>query len=123
MLEHELWPDAGILIVTPRGALEAEDFQRLAAVVDPYLTEAGRLRGVMICAESFPGWAGFGALVSHIRFVKDHHQRVARIAAVTDSGFLSILPTIANHFVRADVRHFAYQEKQAAWEWLQGLTD
>lgn len=123
MLEYELWRDAGILVVCPKGALEAADFQRLAAEVDPYLDEAGQLRGLMIYAESFPGWSDFAALVSHIRFVKDHQQRIARIAAVTDSGFLSVLPRIANHFVRADVRHFAYQDRQAAVDWLQGRVD
>lgn len=119
MLEHELWRELGILIVTPKGALQAQDFERLAMEVDPYLAEAGQLRGLMIYAESFPGWADFAALVSHIRFAKDHQQRIARIAAVTDSGFLSILPKIANHFVKADVRHFAYADKQAALAWLQ----
>ncbi len=119
MLEHELWRELGILIVTPKGALEAQDFERLAREVDPYLTEAGKLRGLMIYAESFPGWTDFAALVSHIRFTKDHQHRIARIAAVTDSGFLSILPKIANHFVKADVRHFPYDQKQAALEWLQ----
>lgn len=123
MLEHELWPDLGILIVSPKGALEAADFQRLAAEVDPYLERAGQLRGLMIYAESFPGWQDFGALISHIRFVKDHQQRVTRVAAVTDSGFLSILPAIANYFVRADVRHFHYDQKDAALAWLQGQTE
>ena len=99
--------------------MQAQDFERLAMEVDPYLAEAGELRGLMIYTDSFPGWADFAALVSHIRFAKDHQQRIARIAAVTDSGFLSILPKIANHFVRADVRHFPYDQKQAALDWLQ----
>lgn len=123
MLEHELWSELGILMVTPKGALESADFVRLAAAVDPYLARSGVLRGLMIYADSFPGWADFGALVSHIRFAKDHQHQIARIAAVTDSGFLSVLPSIANHFVRADVRHFPYRDKQAALEWLQGLTE
>lgn len=123
MLEHELWPELGILTVTPRGALESEDFARLEAVVEPYLAQAGPLRGLMIYVESFPGWADFAALVSHIRFIKDHQRHIARVAAVTDSGFLSVLPSIANYFVHADVRHFPYRDKQVALDWLQGHTE
>lgn len=119
MLEHELWPELGILVVSPKGALEAADFERLAAEVDPYLERHGPLKGLMIYAESFPGWADFSALVSHFRFVKDHQHRVRRVAAVTDSGFLAILPAVANYFVHADIRHFHYDQKDAALAWLQ----
>lgn len=122
LLEHEFSPQTGILVVHPQGRLQSEDFRRLAAVVDPYLARAGQLRGVLIEAESFPGWSGFAALVSHFRFVKDHQRRVARVAAVTDSDFLTVLPRIANHFVRADVRHFPYDQRQAALDWLNGHT-
>jgi hypothetical protein len=40
----------------------------------------------MIHAESFPGWESFGAFVSHLKFVGDHHRQIERIAAVTNSG-------------------------------------
>ncbi len=50
----------------------------------------------MICAKTFPGWESFGALVSHLRFVKIHHRKIARIAAVTDSELLKIMPHIAS---------------------------
>lgn len=118
MIQHELRRDTGILIITPQGPLEKKDFEMLAREVDPYIQEKGRLNGLMIQAKSFPGWHDFAALVSHFKFVKNHHQHIAKIAAVTDSGFLSILPSIAKHFVRADVRHFDYNDKEKALQWL-----
>jgi hypothetical protein len=30
--------------------------------------------------------------------VKDHHQKIRNVAAMTESSFLSIMPHIANHF-------------------------
>jgi hypothetical protein len=45
----------------------------------------------MIHTESFPGWESFGAFVSHLKFVGDHHRQIERIAAVTNSGFLRIM--------------------------------
>lgn len=120
MLRHELLSEYGVLVVEPVGPLEAADFEALARVADPYIEQHGGLRGLMIVAPQFPGWADFGALVNHLRFVKDHHRRIARIAAVTDSGFLAILPKIASHFVAAKVQHFASDDRDAALNWLRG---
>jgi tRNA U38,U39,U40 pseudouridine synthase TruA len=122
MIQHELRHDTGILIVTPQGPLEKSDFEMLAREVDPYIEEKGGLNGLMIQAKSFPGWHDFAALVSHFNFVKDHHQRIAKVAAVTDNGFLAILPSIAKHFVQAEVRHFDYGDKEKALNWLSSAN-
>src|SRR6478735_757541 len=89
MLTHELLRDEGILILRPQGPLQAGDFTSLATVVDPYLEEHGTLRGIMVDAQSFPGWDSFAALVSHLEFVRDHHRLIGKIA-----------PQIAKHFVK-----------------------
>ena len=120
MLRHELLPEYGVLVLEPVGPLQTADFEALAKIVDPYIEQHGGLRGLMIAASRFPGWASFGALVSHIRFVKDHHRKIARIAAVTDDGFLAVLPRVASHFVDAEVRHFADGDRTAALSWLGG---
>jgi hypothetical protein len=119
MLKHELLPDEGVLILQPQGPLEAADFTSLASVVDPYIQSHGKLRGIMIDAPSFPGWNSFGALVSHLRFVRDHHQLVGKIAAVSDSPVLSAAPQLARHFVKAEVRHFSAHERTTALAWLR----
>ncbi len=119
MIRHELLSEDGILIVTPIEALKESDFEDLTKEVDPFIEKQGSLTGLVIEAESFPGWDSFGALISHIRFVREHHQRIKKVAAVTDSGFLSILPIVAQHFVDAEVKHFAFSEKEAAMKWIR----
>ena len=119
MLNSELLKEDRILIVSPDDALEASDFERLASHIDPFIEENGSLNGLMIYTESFPGWENFAGLVSHIKFVKNHHKQIKKVAAVTDSGIASFLPTIAKHFVDADIRHFNYQDKDAALSWLK----
>ncbi|MCX7892812.1 MAG: STAS/SEC14 domain-containing protein [Burkholderiales bacterium] len=119
MIHFELLRDRGILVVTPTGPLEQADFELLAREVDPYIAAHGRLAGLMIYAKSFPGWESFGALVSHLRFVGGHHRRIARVAAVTDSGFLTIVPKVVAHFVSAEVRHFDFDAKDRALAWLE----
>lgn len=121
MLHYEFLQDDSILIVTPDGPLTSSDFDRLAMEVDPFIEEKNKINGLMIYVESFPGWNDFAALVSHLKFVKNHHQNIGRVAAVTDSGFLSILPRVANHFVSAEVRHFDCQDKEGALNWLKDI--
>lgn len=118
MIDYALDRQKRILVVKPTSKLETEDFKRLAAEVDPFLDQSGPLKGLMIEAASFPGWKDFAALLTHLRFVRDHHTRIAKVAAVTDSGFLAILPAVADHFLAAEVKHFPTEEKQAALDWL-----
>ncbi|NNK96589.1 MAG: STAS/SEC14 domain-containing protein [Desulfobacterales bacterium] len=118
MIAHELLSDQSILIVTPEGPLKKSDFKNLAKVVDSYLEREDRLNGLMIYTESFPGWSNFAGFISHMRFVNNHHRSIVKIAAVTDSGFLSILPRIADHFLKAEIKHFNYSDKDEALSWL-----
>ena len=119
MLKYELNRAESILIIMPDGPLESADFEKLIQEVDPYIKEKGKLKCLIIYAKFFPGWDNFAAFLSHIKFVKNHHQKVKKIAAVTDGAFLSIMPQVANHFVQAEVRHFDYAEKDAALNWLK----
>jgi len=120
MVEHELLPTEGILILRPKGRLEATDFQNLAQGIDPYIEANGRLHGILLDAESFPGWKDFSALLAHLKFVREHHRKIEKIAVVSDSSFLSFAPKIATHFVQADIRHFPDSNREDALRWLRG---
>ena len=74
----------------------------------------------MLAAESFPGWKDFAALVAHLRFVRDHHRKIEKVAVVSDSSFLSVAPRSAGHFVQAELRHFPESQGEAALAWLRG---
>jgi hypothetical protein len=117
-LSFDLLRDQGVLVLRPGGELEVGDFERVAAEVDPYIEETGGLRGLMILANMFPGWDDFGALTSHLRFVRDHHKKIRRVAFVTDDRLLSALPRITRHFVAADVRAFPLEGKDEALSWV-----
>ena len=118
MLELEINEDEGIAIVRPSGPLRQQDFTGVAREIDACIERRGALRGLIIHAESFPGWEDFAAFSGHIKFVRDHHRHIERVAAVTDSGFLAIMPKIAAHFVAAEIKHFGYDEIDAARRWI-----
>lgn len=119
MLEHNL--DAqGILHIRPQGALEKDDFARVAKTVDPYIEKEGELAGIIIDAAKFPGWDSLGAMAAHFRFVRDHHKRVRKIAIVTDAAFGTAAEKLASHFVAATIKHFRAGDAQAAQQWIMG---
>lgn len=122
MLQHELREAAGILVVAPSGPLAAEDFAALAREVDPYIERVGPLQGLLLHATRFPGWRNVPAMLAHLRFVKDHHRRIRRVAVVTDDNVLSILPRLVRHFVAAEVKHFPAAAKDEAMGWLEAST-
>lgn len=119
MIAFELSKETGVLIIQPKGALSADDFRNVSRTVDPYIQEKGNLTGLLIEAPSFPGWDSFGALIEHMKFVKDHHRKIDRVAAVTDSKVLAIAPKIAEHFAHPEFKVFGSGEKAQALAWLQ----
>jgi hypothetical protein len=122
-LEFELLEDSDVLVLRPHGELEAADFERVAAKVDPYIDKLGGLAGLVVIAEEFPGWEDFAAFTSHFRFVREHHAKIRRVALVTSSRFLAALPRLARHFVAAEVRKFDSDESTAAIAWAGAAAE
>ena len=119
MISFEILRDEGIVIIEPSGSLEKTDFERLTEKVDEYITEMGYINGMIIHTKDFPRWESFGAFMHHMQFIKDHHKKVKKVAAATDSKFMSIAPVIANHFVSAEVKHFDYADMETAKKWIK----
>lgn len=118
MLNVKVDADHGLVILEPDGALTDNDFRLAAQLIDPVIEKAGSLAGIIIRTRSFPGWNSFSALVSHLRFVREHHKSVKRIAFVTDSPVGSFAQAIGNHFISAQIRHFTFDEFEAARRWI-----
>ncbi len=108
----------GIAILEPEGALSENDFQSARAVIDPFIESKGYLKGVIIHTKSFPGWDSFGALLSHLTFVKDHHKKISSVAFATDSILGSLAEMVGSHFVDAKVRVFSFDELEKAKAWI-----
>ena len=120
MLNVELSKENRIAILTPEGALKKDDFELAGRQIDPLIEASGKLNGLIIHTEKFPGWDSFGALASHLKFVRDHHREIRRIAFVTDSPIGNLAEKMSSHFVVAEIRAFAYGELEQAQEWVLG---
>ena len=108
----------GIIVLKPEGPLSAADFEAVAQQVDPLIERQGDLRGIVIHVQSFPGWDSFAGLVSHIKFVKNRHEHIKRVAICTDSSFGSLAESLVSHFVSAEISAFAFADVDKAKEWV-----
>ena len=118
MLKVKLDEVESIAILEPGGELLESDFISAAKIIDPYIESVGELRGIIIHVKSFPWWDSFSSLIAHLKFVREHHKKVSRIAFVTDSPIGSFAEKIANHFVNAEVKNFEFGELETSRKWI-----
>lgn len=119
-VSHRVLPDSGIVVVEVTEPLRAQDFDALAVTADTWLETHGAVPGIVIHAREFPGWENVGSLLRHVRFVRDHHRKVRRVALAADSKLADLAPRLAEHFVRAEVKGFGYDELDRAIAWAAG---
>lgn len=118
MLSVEIDEVNGLAILEPDGSLTKGDFESAAKVIDPYIENTDQFNGIIIHTESFPGWNSFAALASHLRFVKEHHKKISRVAISTNSVIGNFSEAVASHFVNAEIKLFSYQELEQAKDWI-----
>jgi hypothetical protein len=118
MIDHEWDAAKSILTVRPQSPLDTSDFTDLSKAVEPTIEQGGEITGLIIDAPHFPGWDSFGALVTHIRFVHEHHKHVKKVAVVTDSSVAGVAQHLISHFVSAEVRQFPAGQIQQAHDWI-----
>jgi hypothetical protein len=114
---HRLLTDRGVLLVEPTQPLKAEDFDALAATVDPWVEVEGRLRGIVVHTHGFPGWENVGGFLRHVRFIRDHHRMVGRIAVAADGRLADVAPALADSLVQPEVKRFNYDQLDDAIAW------
>jgi hypothetical protein len=119
VVAHRLLADAGVLVVEPTRPLRAEDFDALSMAVDPWIEANGTLRGIVVHTRGFPGWQNLGSFLRHMRFVGDHHRRVARVALAADGALAEMAPSLSDAFVQAEVKHFGYDRLDDAIAWAR----
>ena len=118
MLSITIDKEKAVVTLEPEGALSESDFDTAVRIIDPFIEEHGKLTGIIIATEDFPGWEDFAALSRHLRFIRNHHKKVKRLAFVTDSLIGDVAEKIGSHFVSAEVKHFPYAQRSEARSWI-----
>jgi len=107
-----------IVTLQPHGALKKEDFDNAVKIIDPFIEEQGKLNGLIIYTESFPGWEDFAAFNRHLKFIKNHHKEVKKLAFVTNSMVGDFGEMVSSHFVEAVIRNFDFDKLKEAKMWI-----
>lgn len=110
----------GVVTAEVTETLRIEDFEKLAATVDPWMHEKGELTGLVLHLRRFPGWANIGSLLRHIQFVLRHQGKVSRIAIVTETASAERLATAVDRIAHPQVRAFGYTDLATAQAWVAG---
>jgi len=115
---HRILPDSGVLVIEPQQRLGIEDFDAIELTVDSWLeSHDGELRGIVIHSRDFPGWESIGAFFRHVRFLRDHQNRVHRIAVAANSRIAEIARKLGERLLEAEVKHFDYDAFDEALAW------
>ena len=63
----------------------------------------GGLKGILIVTKRFPGWEDFNGMLEHMRFVHNHHRKIAKVDIVTDSKIADVAESLGKHFIKASI--------------------
>ncbi len=118
MLDVTIDKTSHVAVLEPDGPLSESDFKAASAKIDALIEESGNLKGIVVHAKSFPGWDSVAALTAHLRFIKDHHKKLSRVALATESVAAHIAEVFAGHFVMAEIRIFPYKDIAKATQWV-----
>lgn len=123
MLDVKIDRTNHVAVIVPDGPLSESDFKAASQKIDALIEETGNLKGIVVHAKSFPGWDSIAALIAHLRFIKDHHEKLSRVALATESVAAHIAEIFAGHFVMAEIRIFSYDDLAKATQWVIAYPD
>lgn len=103
-----------------KDSLAAEDFKILSQTVDPWIKNSGELKGLIIHVKKFPLWENIFGFTSHFSFIKNHHKKIKKLAIVADGALPNVMPKLAGHFIKAEIKNFNYDQLEEAKNWILG---
>jgi hypothetical protein len=119
MITYKIMQEDGIVIIEPSGLITKSDLEALTRDVDDHVRQKGMIRGMIIHTRSFPRWHDPGAFLKDMKFVFAHQRRIQRVASATDSRLLMIVHGVARRVLSPELRHFSYEDTEAAIKWMR----
>jgi hypothetical protein len=119
MITYKIFEEEEIVIIEPSNPIRQSDFEALRKDIDCYVRQKGMLRGLIVQIESFPRWDNLGAFIKDMKFVLDYHNKIKRVASVTDSKLFMIAHRIMRYLLFPEIKHFYYGDIAAAKKWIR----
>lgn len=118
MIKTEIISPNALKIVVP-DKLKADDFRQIAPQIDSLINQHGKIR-LLIDASGFNGWENIAAFEKHAGFVKDHQQKIERIAVIAAHEWQHWLIGAVRIFVHPEVRADDKSHASEALRWIVG---
>jgi SpoIIAA-like len=97
--------------------IKADDFRQIAPQIDSIINQYGKIR-LLIDASGFNGWENIAAFENHAGFVKNHQQKVDRIAVIVAHDWQHWLVGAVRMFVHPEVRAYDKGHENEALKWI-----
>jgi hypothetical protein len=104
MIKIDNISDSALRITAPE-KLKADDFRQIGPQVDSIISRYGKIR-LLIDASGFNGWENIAAFENHAGFVKNHQQKVDRIAAIVAHDWQRWLIGAVRVFLHPEIRAY-----------------
>jgi len=108
----------GVLLVIPEGPLTCKDIDSLKSKLNALRARALR-PSIVIHTRAFPGWKSTRAFFEQVRFIRDHHREIAKVAIASSSSFFRIARPILAPLVSPEIRLFVYEALADAVAWAE----
>jgi hypothetical protein len=116
MIKTEIISPNALRVVVPV-KLKVDDFRQIAPQVDSIIRQYGKIR-LLIDASQFSGWEDIAAFENHVTFVKNHQNKVERIAVVVAHDWQHWLIGMVRIFVHPDVKAYNRGQESEAVQWI-----
>jgi hypothetical protein len=116
MIKAEIISANVLRIIAPK-KLEADDFREIAPKIDSLISQYGKIR-LLVDASEFNGWENIAAFENHAGFIKNHQQRVERIAVITGHDWQHWLIGAIRMFLHPEVRAYDKSHESEALQWI-----
>jgi len=123
MIHTHLDEERNIIHISPDGKLQTADFDTLTQTINARINRVDKVPAIVIETRHRPHWESFKALLHHLKFIKEYHKLVPKVAIVSDSKALSIARSLADHFTQAKVRYFPSDLALQAVDWASASDD
>ncbi len=110
---------ANALRITLPDKLNADDFRQITPQIDSLISQYGKIR-LLIDASGFNGWDNIKAFETHAGFVRDHQQKIERIAVITAHDWQHWLIGTIRIFVHPEARAYDRRQEPEALQWIVG---
>ena len=118
MLYTKIDEKFAIAILEADGPLTKSDFKESTSTFRAYVGEKGKLKGVAVYTEKFPGWGSLSDIPFHFKFAFEHRQKAEKVALVTNSPLAVLVKMFGPFLFGTKAKVFKYDQLAVAKDWL-----